>query len=231
MRRRLVDAGVSKWECATPLQLTTALDTRFDEVLLACAVRGPALQGVIGLAWKGKRRISVLVEYPKDVNEWAGTPMGVFIDLDPDFTAAKIRGMTSRRLDRSPPLSWQPCSNSVACTHMKAARSQPTRPGAETLVHRWLPRCAAAPTNSAQLEHRVSEIVTFWVEKLAAGSRACQARWRRRGAHSLTTKTASGKCCERGCGIARFTRLLASGVVHVRASPRAQGRRFAGRRR
>jgi D-serine deaminase-like pyridoxal phosphate-dependent protein len=81
--RRLVDAGVSNCKCATPLELSTALDAGFDDVLLAFAVRGPAVQRVIGLAQEHKRRISVLVEHPDDVHEWAGTPVGIFIDLDP----------------------------------------------------------------------------------------------------------------------------------------------------
>jgi hypothetical protein len=42
---------------SSPLPRTLA----FDDVLLAFAVRGPAVRRVIGLAQKGKRRISVLV--------------------------------------------------------------------------------------------------------------------------------------------------------------------------
>jgi D-serine deaminase-like pyridoxal phosphate-dependent protein len=81
--RRLVDAGISKCKCATPLELATALDAGFEDVLLAFAVRGPAVERVIGLAQANEQRISVLVEHPDDIAGWTGSPVGIFIDLDP----------------------------------------------------------------------------------------------------------------------------------------------------
>ena len=81
--RRLVDAGISRCKCATPLELATALDAGFDDVLVAFASRGPAAERIARLALSTTQRVSVLVEHPSDLRQWAGTGVGIFIDLDP----------------------------------------------------------------------------------------------------------------------------------------------------
>jgi len=89
--QRLVNAGVSKCKCATPLELATALDAGFDDVLIAYAVRGPAVSRVVSLAHSSAQRVSVLVEHPGDIQQWVGSDVGIFIDLDPGSDRSGVR--------------------------------------------------------------------------------------------------------------------------------------------
>jgi D-serine deaminase-like pyridoxal phosphate-dependent protein len=158
--RRLVDAGVSKCKCATPLELTTALDAGFDDVLLAVAVRGPAVQRVIGLAQEAKRRISVLVEHPNDVHEWAGTPVGIFIDLDPGSDRSGVP------CDDAETVSQIAATVSAAGLQFRGLHSYEGSPVGDTELarRRWCADGYRAVCRRAEelsvAGHRVGEIVT-----------------------------------------------------------------------
>jgi D-serine deaminase-like pyridoxal phosphate-dependent protein len=88
---RLVGAGVKRCKCATPLELATALDAGFEDVLIAFAVRGPAVRRVRSLAHSTTQRVAVLVEHPGDVHQWVGSAVGIFIDLDPGNDRSGVR--------------------------------------------------------------------------------------------------------------------------------------------
>lgn len=81
--RRLVAAGVTRCKCATTLELEAALQAGFEDVLVAFALRGPAVQRVAELSAATAQRVSVLVEHSSCIEHWRGTDVGVFIDLDP----------------------------------------------------------------------------------------------------------------------------------------------------
>lgn len=81
--RYLVNAGVTRCKCATPLELTTALEAGFEDILLAFAVRGQAARYVAELAAGTPAQVSVLVEDPGDVRAWVSTDVAIFIDIDP----------------------------------------------------------------------------------------------------------------------------------------------------
>jgi len=81
--RRLVDKGVRNAKCATTLELATALDAGMDDVVLAFPVMGANAARVREIATAyPDRKISVLVEGPEQLNEWQGSTVGIFVDLN-----------------------------------------------------------------------------------------------------------------------------------------------------
>jgi D-serine deaminase-like pyridoxal phosphate-dependent protein len=81
--RRLVDRGVRNAKCATTLELVTALDAGMEDVVLAFPVMGANAARVRDIATAHPdRKISVLVEGTDQLEEWWGSTVGVFVDLN-----------------------------------------------------------------------------------------------------------------------------------------------------
>ena len=81
--RRLVHHGVRNAKCATTLELVAALDAGMEDVVVAFPVMGANATRVRDLAAAHPdRRISVLVEGPDQLEEWWGSSVGVFVDLN-----------------------------------------------------------------------------------------------------------------------------------------------------
>jgi D-serine deaminase-like pyridoxal phosphate-dependent protein len=83
VERRMVAAGVTACKCATTLELATACEAGFTDVLLAFAVVGPHVKRVRQIAARHPRAlISALVESERQIRQWSGTPIGVFLDVN-----------------------------------------------------------------------------------------------------------------------------------------------------
>jgi D-serine deaminase-like pyridoxal phosphate-dependent protein len=82
--RMLTARGVTAVKCATTLELLTACESGARDVLLAYPVIGPAggRTAEIALAYP-EIAISVLVDSQIQLSQWAGTRIGVFLDIDP----------------------------------------------------------------------------------------------------------------------------------------------------
>ena len=81
--RRIREAGVAQAKCSTTLELETACDEGFDDVLLAYPATGPTVETVKQIAAAHPRvAISVLVEEAAMVDAWRGSRIGIFIDLN-----------------------------------------------------------------------------------------------------------------------------------------------------
>jgi D-serine deaminase-like pyridoxal phosphate-dependent protein len=89
--RRLVAAGVVRCKCATPLELATALRAGFEDVLVAFAHRGPGARRIAELAaaWPAQQ-VSVLIEDPSGLDQWRGTRVSAFVDVDPGIGRSGI---------------------------------------------------------------------------------------------------------------------------------------------
>ena len=75
--------GISRSKCATTLELVTALDAGMRDVVLAFPVMGANAARAREIAAAHlDRRISALVEGPDQLDEWRGSPVGVFVDLN-----------------------------------------------------------------------------------------------------------------------------------------------------
>jgi len=83
MMERLVASGVTNFKCATTLELLAACRAGARDVLVAYPVQGANAQRVREIARESPRvRVSVLVENPADVQQWAGSAVGIFLDLN-----------------------------------------------------------------------------------------------------------------------------------------------------
>jgi len=81
--RQLHERGVRHAKCATTLELETACEAGFEDVLLAYAVSGPHVADTRGIAARyPATRISVLVEDAAGLAEWRGSGLGCFIDVN-----------------------------------------------------------------------------------------------------------------------------------------------------
>lgn len=81
--RRMVEHGVTNVKCATTLELLTAAEAGATDILVAYAMVGANVRRVRELAagMPGKR-ISALVETPAQIEAWAGSDIGLFVDLN-----------------------------------------------------------------------------------------------------------------------------------------------------
>jgi D-serine deaminase-like pyridoxal phosphate-dependent protein len=81
--RTIREQGVAQAKCSTTLELETACEAGFRDLLLAYPVTGPQVEMVkrIAAAYPGTA-ISVLVEEAAMVAPWRGSRVGLFIDLN-----------------------------------------------------------------------------------------------------------------------------------------------------
>jgi D-serine deaminase-like pyridoxal phosphate-dependent protein len=81
--RTIREQGVAQAKCSTTLELETACEAGFQDVLLAYPTTGPQVNVVrrIAAAYPGTS-ISVLVEDAAMVAPWRGSGIGLFIDLN-----------------------------------------------------------------------------------------------------------------------------------------------------
>ncbi len=95
--RRLVKHGIRQCKCATTLELTTACDAGFDDVLLAYGVVGPHVTRVLEIAaQRSGVRVSALVESPAQIGVWEGSRVGLFVDVNPGMNRT---GLGQERTD------------------------------------------------------------------------------------------------------------------------------------
>lgn len=88
---RMIANGIRQFKCATTLELLTACEAGADDVLLAFTVTGANARRVLEIAQQfPKSRISVLIESPEQAAAWIGTPIGVFIDINPGMNRTGI---------------------------------------------------------------------------------------------------------------------------------------------
>lgn len=81
--RRIRERGIMQAKVSTTLELEEACAAGFTDVLLAYPVAGPGVTLVREIANEfPNTRIAVLVESLEQVSQWAGSRVGVFIDLN-----------------------------------------------------------------------------------------------------------------------------------------------------
>jgi len=81
--RRMVERGVRASKCATTLELAAALDAGMLDVVVAFPVMGANAARVCEIAAAHPdRKIAALVEGPDQLDEWRGSSVGVFVDLN-----------------------------------------------------------------------------------------------------------------------------------------------------
>jgi D-serine deaminase-like pyridoxal phosphate-dependent protein len=89
--RLLVAHGVEAVKCATTLELSKACEAGFKDVLLAYPVAGNNARRVVEIALSFPQvSVSALVDSPLQVEQWAGSRVSVFLDVDPGMKRTGI---------------------------------------------------------------------------------------------------------------------------------------------
>ena len=89
--RMMTERGIEAFKCATTLELRVALDAGARDVLVAYPLVGPAASRVREIAEDFRdRRISVLIENRGQAEQWAGSRVGVFLDVNPGMDRTGI---------------------------------------------------------------------------------------------------------------------------------------------
>ena len=87
----LVDAGVITAKCATTLELLVACESGMRDVLVAFPHTGANARRIAEIADEhGDVRVSAMVESPEQISDWAGTRIGLFIDVNPGMDRTGI---------------------------------------------------------------------------------------------------------------------------------------------
>jgi D-serine deaminase-like pyridoxal phosphate-dependent protein len=89
--RMLVERGVRNFKCATTLELLVACQSGAADVLVAYPVIGANARRVREIAEQFPQvRVSVLVENPEQLQQWRGSRLGIFIDINPGMNRTGI---------------------------------------------------------------------------------------------------------------------------------------------
>ncbi len=97
--RMLVDRGIRNFKCATTLELKTACENGAEDVLVAYPVMGANARRVREIADHFRQvRISVLAENKEQVRQWQGSPVGVFLDINPGMNRTGIEASRAEEI-------------------------------------------------------------------------------------------------------------------------------------
>ena len=89
--RLLVERGVRNFKCATTLELLVACRSGARDILLAYPAVGANARRVREIAEAFPDvRISVLAENEEQVEQWRGSPIGMFLDINPGMNRTGI---------------------------------------------------------------------------------------------------------------------------------------------
>jgi D-serine deaminase-like pyridoxal phosphate-dependent protein len=89
--RVLVERGVRNFKCATTFELLVACRMGAADVLLAYPVLGVNARRVREIADQFPEvRVAVLAESEEQVRQWRGSPIGVFLDINPGMNRTGI---------------------------------------------------------------------------------------------------------------------------------------------
>src|SRR6266446_1565702 len=89
--RRMAARGVTQAKCSTTVELAAACEAGMKDVLLAYPVVGANARRVREIAASHpEARVSVLVENPEQTAQWRGSPIGIFIDVNPGMNRTGV---------------------------------------------------------------------------------------------------------------------------------------------
>jgi D-serine deaminase-like pyridoxal phosphate-dependent protein len=89
--RMLATAGVVQAKCATTLELLVACGSGMRDVLMAFPHTGANARRVAEIAFGNPGvRISILIESADQIAVWAGTPVGLFVDINPGMNRTGV---------------------------------------------------------------------------------------------------------------------------------------------
>jgi D-serine deaminase-like pyridoxal phosphate-dependent protein len=112
MIKLLVDAGVTSAKCATTLELLAAVQAGMVDVLVAYPHTGQNAKRIAAIAAANPAvRIAAIVESEAQVSEWAGTSVGLFIDINP--------GMNRTGIERDRPVAIRELARNIQAAKLE----------------------------------------------------------------------------------------------------------------
>jgi D-serine deaminase-like pyridoxal phosphate-dependent protein len=97
--RMMVERGIRNFKCATTLELLVACQSGAADVLLAYPVMGANARRAREIAQQFPDvRISVLAENEEQVQQWRGSRVGVFLDINPGMNRTGIEQSQSTKI-------------------------------------------------------------------------------------------------------------------------------------
>jgi D-serine deaminase-like pyridoxal phosphate-dependent protein len=89
--RRLIEYGITNFKCSTSLELLTVCEAGAADVVVAYPMVGANARRVRAIAEQfPATRISALVECPEQIEPWAVSRVGLFIDVNPGMNRTGI---------------------------------------------------------------------------------------------------------------------------------------------
>ena len=99
--RMLAERGVRNFKCATTLELLVACRSGAKDVLVAYPMVGANARRVSEIADAYAHvRVSVLTENENQIRQWQGSPVGVFLDINPGMNRTGIEQSHSAEVVR-----------------------------------------------------------------------------------------------------------------------------------
>ncbi|MGC1268374.1 MAG: D-TA family PLP-dependent enzyme [Candidatus Acidiferrum sp.] len=90
-QRLLIERGIRNFKCATTLELLVACQAGAADVLLAYPSMGANARRVKEIAEEFREvRVSVLAENEEQIQQWKGSRLGVFLDINPGMNRTGI---------------------------------------------------------------------------------------------------------------------------------------------
>jgi D-serine deaminase-like pyridoxal phosphate-dependent protein len=97
--RMLVERGIRNFKCATTLELLVACRSGAQDVLFAHPAVGANARRVREIAEQFPQvRISVLAESEKQIEQWRGSRVGIFLDVNPGMNRTGIEQSHSSKI-------------------------------------------------------------------------------------------------------------------------------------
>lgn len=95
----LIERGIRQFKCATTLELLMACQNGAADVLVAYPIMGANARRVLEIASEFPRtRISVLAENESQVQQWHGSRVSVFLDINPGMNRTGIELQPNERV-------------------------------------------------------------------------------------------------------------------------------------
>jgi D-serine deaminase-like pyridoxal phosphate-dependent protein len=89
--RMLVNRGVRNFKCATTLELLVGCQSGATDILIAYPMVGANARRVREIAEQFPNvRISILIENEEQLRQWVGSPIGIFLDINPGMNRTGV---------------------------------------------------------------------------------------------------------------------------------------------
>lgn len=159
--RRFLERGVKNFKCSTTLELVTVCEVGAQDALIAYPVVGAGARRVREIAAMfPAARISALVENLDQVNLWKGSPVGLFIDVNPGMNRTGIEQERAEEIIRLARRIIEAGSIFRGLHYYDGHLANLELREREPVAHRGYDRLSQIVSALEKAGHRVGEVIT-----------------------------------------------------------------------